>query len=48
MLVFWMKRTDVGLDMGNREGAIKHSENIKSLKRILNENKKDTLEASVA
>ena len=41
MQVFWMRRIDIGLDVGNRDGAIKYSENIKSLKRIQNENKKD-------
>ena len=41
MLVIWMRRIDigVGVDVGNREGAIKYSENIKSLKRIKNEKK---------
>ena len=48
MLVIWMRRIDIGLDVGNREGGIKYSENTKSLKRIQNENKKETLEASVA
>ena len=48
MLVIWMRRIDIGLDVGNREGAIKYSENIKSLKRIENENEKEALEASVA
>ena len=32
MLVIWMRRIDIGLDVGNRKGAIKYSENIKSLK----------------
>ena len=34
MLVIWMRRIDIGVDLGNREGAIKYSEDIKSLKRI--------------
>ena len=41
MLVIWMRRIDIGVDVGNREGAIKYSENIKSLKSIKNEKKRE-------
>ena len=44
MMVTWMKIKDAGLDVGNREGAIKHRWNIKSVKRIKNENKEEPLE----
>ena len=33
MMVIWMKTLDVGLGVGNREGAIKYGWNKKKLKK---------------
>ena len=48
MLVIWIRRIDVGLDVSDEEDAINYSLVTKSLKGVKKEHIKEILEASVA